>query len=107
MDSHRLAEARSLAYHYIVAQRLRDDPALLERARARVAGWVASTPGAHYVRAWANLLAQPVPDIVRLLIDDGDSARELRQSTPFAGALDARERWRVWREVAERAGHSR
>lgn len=31
-----------------------------------------------------------------------EEARELRQSSPFAGALSPRERWRIWREVRAR-----
>ncbi len=102
MDLHRLAEQRSLAYHRIVADRLIADPGLLTRARARVADWMTTEPQADYVRAWADLLSRPLPEITRFLVDDGERARELRQSTPFAGALDARERWKLWREVAER-----
>jgi hypothetical protein len=26
----------------------------------------------------------------------------MRQSTPFAGVIDPRQRWRIWREVRER-----
>ena len=102
MDPHRLAEARSLAYHRVVAKRLTTDAALLARARERVTAWLALVPQAHYARAWADVLARPVPEIARILVDESDRARELRQSTPFAGALDARERWRLWRDVAER-----
>src|SRR6185436_15708270 len=102
VDLHRLAEQRSLAYHRIVADRLIADPGLLTRARARVADWMTTEPQADYVRAWADLLSRPLPEITRFLVDDGERARELRQSTPFAGALDARERWKLWREVAER-----
>jgi hypothetical protein len=43
-----------------------------------------------------------LPALRRFLVDPGAHATELRQSTPFAGAIDARERWRLWREVAER-----
>jgi hypothetical protein len=101
---HRLAEARSLAYHRLVAKRLATDPDLLARARARVALWLDATPTPpHHAREWAGILAQPISDIALLLEDDGERARELRQSTPFAGALDPRERWRLWREVADQA----
>ena len=36
------------------------------------------------------------------LVDEGEHARELRQSTPFAGLIDPRARWRLWAEVRER-----
>jgi hypothetical protein len=39
---------------------------------------------------------------VRLLVDDDEEARSLRQATPFAGALKPRERWRIWDEERRR-----
>ena len=100
MEPHRLAEVRSLAYHRAVAERLAREPAILERARARVRGWLRSTPAPHYAVAWNELLSRPLDEIGEFLNDDGERARELRQSTPFAGVLDPRERWRLWRAAA-------
>ncbi len=102
VDPHRIAEARSLAYHRAVAARLATEPALLDRARARVQDWLAAAPQAHYARAWNDILRQPTAEIVAFLIDDGERSTELRQSTPFAGVLDPRDRWRIWREVGAR-----
>jgi len=103
MDRHRLAELRSLAFHRVVAERIRRDPAVLERARGRVQRWLADAPHAFHARAWAEALAGPTESVLALLVDPGERACELRQSTPFAGALGARERWALWREVAERS----
>ena len=103
MDAHCIAEARSLAYHRAIADRIVGNPEILERARARVESWLGKRPVPYYARAWAKALARPIPDIVALLTQDSEEARELRQSTPFAGALDARERWRLWHDAAVRA----
>jgi hypothetical protein len=102
MDPHRLAEARSLAYHEIVARRIADEPAILQRARERVAAWFRQVPPPHHAMAWADKLSGTRASLPEFLVDPGEHARELRQSTPFAGALDPRERWRLWREVADR-----
>jgi len=104
MEPHRLAEERSIAYHRAVAARLERDPAVLTQARERVRAWLARDPPPHYAPAWNEVLSWPVPRIVAFLADPGEPARELRQSTPFAGVIGARERWRIWREVRERAG---
>jgi hypothetical protein len=103
MDPHRLAEERSLAYHELVGQRLADDPAVLQRARSRVEGW-ARDGSVHprWVEGWRRLLALPPAELMRALVERGDEANALRQVTPFAGAIDARTRWRVWREVRAR-----
>lgn len=59
-------------------------------------------PEAPYVRGWDAVLRRPPDEIAAFLVADGDDATELRQSTPFAGALDPRERWRIWRSVGGR-----
>jgi hypothetical protein len=103
VDPHRLAEERSIALHAAVAERLRADPTIRERARARVEGWL-RLGAVHpiYARAWTELLSRPVAEICTALTDPGERARALRQCSPFAFVLDARTRWRIWRATAER-----
>jgi hypothetical protein len=107
-SAHRLAEERSLAYHRLVAAKLLSDPGLLERARARVRSWLDSGDvHVRYAKAWNDVLSRSISEIQGFLMEDSESARALRQVTPFAGAIDPRTRWRVWREVRdalERAG---
>ncbi len=100
---HALAEERSLALHRAVAERLRADPSLIERARRRVDGWLRDGSVARpYAEAWREILAGTVDDVARFLEDPGDRARQLRQASPFAGFLDARTRWGILRQVRER-----
>ncbi|PYS41616.1 MAG: hypothetical protein DMG14_06640 [Acidobacteria bacterium] len=107
MDLHKLALERSLAYHAIIAAHLIDDPAILETARERVKGWLTEDPLRPFARKWQDILNRDANSIAAFLIDRSELAEELRQSSPFAGALDPRERWRVWRETRERlAGKS-
>jgi hypothetical protein len=88
--------------HRAIAARLPSEPALLEAARRRVEQWL-ETGAVHasYARAWDGILHQPVEQIALALVDEGERARALRQTSPFAGALDPRERWRIRRQVAE------
>ena len=107
MDPHRRAEQRSLAYHRIVAQRLQRDSAVLERARGRVRAWLTSKASAPAeAEAWEAVLGRDADEIARFLVEDSAAARALRQSSPFAGALSPRERWRVWRETREPGGRA-
>lgn len=100
MNAHLLAEQRSLALHREIAERLARDDALLDRARERVKGWQRDgTVSAHYADRWARLLDGPFDELRALLLDQGEHARALRQCTPFAGVVDPRTRWRIWREV--------
>lgn len=103
VDAHRLAEERSVALHAAVAERLRADPAVLVRARARVAGWLREGPThPRYAAAWAELLERPVDDVCAALVERSERMSALRQCTPFAGVVDARHRWRIWREARAR-----
>jgi len=103
MDLHRLAEERSVAYDREIAGRLETRQEVLEMARRRVQSWLtAANHVPFYARKWAEILAGDVPSIAAFLIDRSELATELRQSTPFAGALQPQERWRIWRETRDR-----
>lgn len=103
MDLHRLAEERSVAYHRAIAERLRHQPEVLAKARERVQTWMTSGAGApFYARKWSEILAGDVPSIAAFLVERSELADELRQSSPFAGALQPQERWKIWRETRDR-----
>jgi hypothetical protein len=102
VNAHRLAEERSLAFHRAVADRLAAEPELLDRARARVRSWIESGEVApYYARAWEEILSRLPSEVCAFLVEDSERAHALRQVTPFAGAIDPRTRWRIWREVRE------
>ncbi len=103
MDPHRLAEERSLALHRVVVARLRSDPHVLSRAQEKVERWVASGEAPHYALAWQELLAGPLEAVCALLVADTEAGRAMRQATPFAGAVEPRERWRIWARAREDA----
>ena len=99
-DRYALAEARSLALHRLVAERLRQEPSLVERARSRVRGWLDDGSVGHiYAESWREALEGPLERLLALLVDPGQRARDLRQASPFAGFLDPRARWEAWRRV--------
>ncbi len=85
--------------HRLVAERL--DDKLLARARERLEGWLAEgrpAPEAT-VRAWLELLDSTPGELGARLVEDSERMRDLRQSTPFAGAVAPQERWRIIRDV--------
>ena len=98
---HRPAELRALAYHRLVADRLDED--LVADASRRIARW-RETGRIHpsWADAWEDILAEPLPAIARAIASDTPKARELRQTSPFAGALNEQERTRLGRAVRER-----
>lgn len=104
MEPHRLAEERSVAYHRTIAARLGCEREILENARRRVQGWLTSSgdEAPFYARKWAEVLAGDAASIAAFLVERSELADELRQSSPFAGALGPQERWQIWRETRER-----
>jgi len=103
MDLHRLAEERSVAYHAVVGQRLLADATVIARARARVALWDRDG-SVHpcWVDAWRRLLELPPSQLADALVDRSEAADALRQVTPFAGVIEPRARWQIWRDVRQR-----
>jgi hypothetical protein len=104
MEPHRLAEERSLAFHELVGERLLADGTILVRARRRVEQWVRDrSMHPRWIEGWQRWLALAPGELKKVLVERSDEASALRQVTPFAGAIDARTRWRLWREVRERS----
>ena len=95
---HRIIEARSLAMHCLAAHKIMLDPALLVEVRGTLDTWRErygkDTPRA--LEEWAAILRRPWPQIAAFITDPGEHATRLRQSTPFAGVLGARERKRIY-----------
>ena len=90
----RAAELRSLAYHREVARRL--NRGMANAALALVRRWGQDEkidPG--YAREWEQLLEGPLPEVRKVLRADDQHARDLRQSSPFAGVLSEVERERI------------
>lgn len=95
---HATADRRSLAYHQAIAPRL--DDRLLADARERV-DRLAAEGHMHptYAERWREVLALPPVRIAELLVADSQEARDLRQSSPFAGVLNEHERRRIIESV--------
>jgi hypothetical protein len=98
---HRLPELQALAYHRLIGERL--DEQLVDEARRRLARWrVSGRIDPRWADAWARLLTKPIPGVAKAIGADTKRARELRQTSPFAGALTEQERQRLLRAVEQR-----
>lgn len=97
-DAHDRAERRNRAYHAAVARRLRRDT--VRRALHQLWRW--SEEGnidPRYAEQWEAVLQRPLPEIKRVLTEDTQRARDLRQNSPFAGALSEPERRKILQEI--------
>jgi len=97
-SSHRLAEARSLAMHAVIARKISREPALLQIPHRNLdrwhAKWAHAPPRWYY--EWRELLALPWAEIAARITEPSEEGARLRQSTPFAGVLDDAERARIY-----------
>jgi hypothetical protein len=53
-----------------------------------------------YVERWEGVLRRPVADVRRIIVEDSQRGRDLRQNSPFAGMLSEAERRRINDEIA-------
>ncbi|WP_208026807.1 helix-turn-helix domain-containing protein [Rhabdothermincola sediminis] len=94
-------EARSIALHAAILDELRREPAtVLRRARATLDHFRAAHPDGSVSRRldeWELIVGLPVEIIADVLVSPTPHARELRQTSPFAGVLPAKQRWDLYR----------
>ena len=95
MRSHQDIDARTLAMHRVIAEKIRRDPALIERARLTLARWLSTVDPASrpYLDQWQHLLSQDLETCLAAVVEESPRATALRQSSPFAGLLTHAERF--------------
>lgn len=97
-SDHRILDARSLAMHCRIAQKISRDPKLLEKARANLDRWSTKSkePLPRYLREWHEILERPWPEIAEIITSMSEDATRLRSSSPFAGVLTSDERKKIY-----------
>ncbi len=102
MKTHQEIDERSLAMARAIVARIDADPgrAGLEKARTTCKRWL-DRGGGPAVREWLNILEGSWEEVRRVLLDDSEEGKRLRQSSPFCGILTPRERWAIYRQFSE------
>ena len=95
-SGHARVEARSLAMHRVIAEKLRNNPGLLEAAGENIRRWRRQGVDVTAFAEWEAILGRGVAETVRVLTDPSEGAARLRQSTPFTGVLTPKERRRFF-----------
>ena len=96
--THDVLDARSLALANRIAQKLQEDPSLIQRARKRVDARMhtASAGERKELKEWDRILRSGSTTRLRqILTDPGPRATRLRQTLPFLDALTREERDRL------------
>jgi hypothetical protein len=99
--SHEWIDRRSLALEEEVARMLREQPELLNRAKANLERWISQRqPDVPKVMLeWHDILYNwPFEEILSLLTRFDEEARHLRQSSPFCGILPPEKRMAIINE---------
>jgi hypothetical protein len=105
MRTHEWIDQRSLALDRAIVEKLRAQPALLERARATLSRWLEQRQPTvpSVLHEWHEILANwPLDRILELLTRGDETARRLRQSSPFCGILSPEERWAILKAYESR-----
>jgi hypothetical protein len=98
LDPHDRAERRNRAYHAAIGRRLTRQ--LADRALHQLWRWSEEgTIDPRYADEWERLLRGPLRDVKRVLREDTQRARDLRQNSPFAGLLSEPERRKILSEI--------
>ncbi len=92
LSGHARIEARSLAMHRAIAEKLRKNPRLLEAAGENIRRWRRMGVVVSAFAEWEAVLERGVEETVRVLTDPSENGARLRQSTPFTGVLTPKER---------------
>jgi hypothetical protein len=97
-SSHRLLEARSLAMHAVIAEKIERDSSLLAIPRNNLQRWKSrwEDDAPAWFQEWREIMSRPWREIAALITEPSETAARLRQSSPFAGVLSAAERRRIY-----------
>lgn len=109
LGSHAFLDEFALAYHRVVAQRLRTEPeTVLERAHRNLNRWMVSDafgPGERTsLEEWREILGEAdVDHLIEIITDSSEEGQRLRSSSPFVGALSPQERLEILTACEQRA----
>jgi hypothetical protein len=99
--NHVRIDQRSLVMHRAIAGKLRTDPTLLHIAHDNLNRWMSTANNSRpYFEKWREILARPVPEILDIIVEDTETMSALRQCSPFAGLLTAKERWAIYEQFS-------
>lgn len=97
-DSHRTPELRSLAYHRVLAPRLRRP--MIDTAQRKLRRWQEDGRiDPRHAQAWEEIFAMPMAEIRKAITADDQHGRDLRQNSPLAGLLSEPERRKILEKI--------
>lgn len=86
----------SLNYHKAIAQKIRENPSLIQIAIHTLDRFREMNGGSCYSQRWADILKRDVNEVCNFLESESEYADDLRHSSVFTGILTRDERLQVW-----------
>lgn len=93
------SDFRSLEMHCLIADKIKENPQLIEIAKNNLSKWRTSygnKPIPYYIVEWEVLLQKPIYQVLKFLRSTTQLAQQLRSSTPFVGILTEEERLAIF-----------
>jgi len=102
---HDLIDRRSLDLNRLVAEKIRQQPELMNMVREKLDRILGeprfSESCKDALREWQTIFSlKSSNEILEILVEDSNEGQRLRQSTPFTGILNQQEREEVFRRYA-------
>jgi hypothetical protein len=99
---HDLIDRRSLELNRLVVEKIRHQPDLMDFVRSNLdrtlSEPILSESCKNALREWHTILSvKSFDEILGILVEHSHEGQRLRQSTPFTGILNQRERLKVFR----------
>ena len=88
-------DARTLAMHRLMVEKIRREPALFARLGDALVRWQqTAAPGTRsYLAAWQALVDQGPEACFAVALEESDRGQVMRSCSPFQGVLTNAERW--------------
>lgn len=104
MKNHSLIDERSFRLCTEIVRIIDTDSSgnCLEKARSLCRRWN-KTRQEPVISEWMKILEQPWHTIREILLDQSETGKRLRQSSPFCGILSRQQRWLIYKEFTSYA----
>ena len=90
-DRHAYYDERSLAYHWLIALKIRANPELLESGKKTLERWKVVSPNKSTDEEWTELFDRGVEPTIAAITADDDEGQRIRSSSPLLCILSRAE----------------
>jgi len=96
VSDHIRIDERSLALHKVIAEKLLQNPDLLQKGKENIKRWRSQGVESSAFKEWEDIIDKGIKDTVAALKSNNEKYIRLRQSTPFTGMLTTEERKNIF-----------